>query len=591
MKRILLLASALLLLSACTDELDQMINGSRSARQATVFQTSTEVPASPETKVYADENMKVLWNADDRISIFNKTTLNSQYVFTGDDGDTAGGFEEVQSGGFFTGNPLDYVYAAYPYSTSNKISNSGSFLMELPAEQAYKEKSFGIGANTMVAITDGSFLAFKNVGGYLSLRLYGDDVFVSRITIKGNNGEKIAGSASIGIPFGGTPAVTVNEKGTDKVSIVCDPAVKIGDNANDYTDFWFVIPPVTFSKGFTITVTDDEGRVFEKSTTKSFTVTRNTLDWMNALKVVPTYENARIQFADANFKAYCVAHFDANEDGEITRAEAQLVTDIAVCTDNIKSLEGIEYFTNLKTLSCTGSLIATKSAAGTYAGQLETIDVKQNSLLESLDCHGNQLISMDLSENHNLTVLDCSNNQLTSLTLYWYGWTLTKLDCSQNRLTTLVFPDGYYFPLKELYCGGNDITALDLSNLSNLEILSCRALPLSTFEIPQVVTTLPAQAFQGCSLLEEVVVPLSVKEIGDQAFADCPLLTAVKMHNETPPSLGNQVFDGSPNCLIYVLSSASETYQTATVWSTYADRLRVFGQTGGHEGIGYDDWE
>lgn len=42
----------------------------------------------------------------------------------------------------------------------------------------------------MTAITDDYFFAFKNVGGYLSLRLYGDNVSVSRITIKGNNGEK-----------------------------------------------------------------------------------------------------------------------------------------------------------------------------------------------------------------------------------------------------------------------------------------------------------------------------------------------------------------------------------------------------------------
>lgn len=292
MKRLLLLVGALFLLISCTTEFDQLMNGSRSdkARQTTVFQASTEGPAAPETKVYADENMKVLWNEGDQISIFNLTTLNTQWAFTGEDGDTAGGFEEVQSGGFFTGNPLNYVYAAYPYSKSNKISNEGVLTIILPAEQNYKEKSFGIGANTMVAITDGSFLAFKNVGGYLSLRLYGDDISVSKITIKGNNGEKIAGKASIDIPFGGTPTVTMDGTATDEVSIVCDPAVKIGTDANSYTDFWFVIPPVTFEKGFTITVTDDKGGVFERATSKALTVNRNTLEWMNPLEVVPNYE-------------------------------------------------------------------------------------------------------------------------------------------------------------------------------------------------------------------------------------------------------------------------------------------------------------
>ena len=158
--------------------------------------------------------------------------------------------------------------------------------MILPAQQAYKSHSFGVGANTMATVTDNNFLAFKNVGGYLSLRLYGDNVSVSQITIQGNNGDKIAGKASISMPLGGTPTVTMDASATDAISIVCDPVVKIGATAETYTDFWFVIPPVTFEKGFTITVTDEKGWTFTKSTSRSFTVTRNQLDWMNALKVV-----------------------------------------------------------------------------------------------------------------------------------------------------------------------------------------------------------------------------------------------------------------------------------------------------------------
>ena len=303
MKKLFYLAALLLLLASCTSELDPMINGSRSdkARQTTVFQASVEGCSMPETKVYADEDMKVLWNADDRISIFNLTTYNYQFAFTGDDGDTAGGFELIPDSGFITGTNVDYVYAAYPYSKTNKLSNQGIFTMVLPAEQSYKEHSFGIGANTMVAVTDGNFLAFKNVGGYLSLRLYGDNVSVSRITIKGNNGEKIAGKGSIDIPFGGTPTVTMDNSATDEISVVCNPAVKIGADANNYTDFWFVIPPVYFSLGFMITVTDDKGGVFERTTSKALTINRNTLEWMAALKVVPDYTNANVPFEDANF--------------------------------------------------------------------------------------------------------------------------------------------------------------------------------------------------------------------------------------------------------------------------------------------------
>ena len=917
----------LLLFSSCTSDIDQMVNGllRNDPVRKSVFHASTELPSTSGTKVYADEDMKVLWNADDRISIFNLTTYNYQFAFTGDDGDTAGGFELIPDSGFITGQTVDYVYAAYPYSKTNKLSNQGIFTMVLPAEQSYKEHSFGIGANTMVAVTEDNFLAFKNVGGYLSLRLYGDDVKVSRITIKGNNGEKLAGKASIEMPLGGVPTVTMDNSATDEISVVCNPAVKIGADANSYTDFWFVIPPVYFSLGFTITVTDDKGGVFERTTSKALTINRNTLEWMAALKVVPDYTNANVQFEDANFKAYCVENFDKDGNGEISMAEANDVTEINVNTEIVASLKGIEYFKNLQSLTCRLNYRSTRTINGerhyynankeeifsllttldlshnsaltslncssnqltsldvsnntalTYlncysnqltsldvsnntalislncssnqltsldvsnnlaltnlhcysnqlmsldvsynteltdlscgsnqltsldvsyntalqslycgsnqltsldvsynteltdlscgsnqltsldvsyntalqslscysnqltsldvshntelqslycsSNQLTSLDVSQNTALTNLDCSSNQLTSLDvshntaltslycdsnqltsldvsqnlvlnelycsnstmeflylssgqeivnlekhnntrivycptafpdvnfrdyvfrnfdtdrngvmseneynavtaievntdnittlsgiehfvnlqvlkcsgttgglltsldLSNNHSLSELDCSNNQLASLSLWVYGWTLTKFDCSQNRLTSLEFPDGYGYPIQELNCGGNEITTLNLANLSSLRTLNCKALPLRAIEVPRYVTTLTAEAFQGCSQLTEVIVPAAVTEIGDRAFADCPLLTAVKMHKETPPALGSQAFEGSPDCLIYVVSSSIAAYQAAEGWSDYYDRFRAFSQTGSHEGIGYDIWE
>ncbi len=419
MKRFLLLVGALLLLASCTSEFDQLFNTTRQGARGpkVVFQATTEGPASPDTKVYADESMKVLWNADDRISIFNKFTLNTQWAFTGDDGDTAGEFEEIPSSTFTTGNPLSYIYAAYPYSKSTKISNDGVLTMVLPAEQPWKEHSFGIGANTMLAVTDGYFLGFKNVGGYISCRFYGDNVSVIRITIKGNNGEKIAGKARITMEPGGVPSVTMDNAATDEISVVCDPAVKLGATAEEYTEFWFVIPPVYFSLGFTITVTDDKGGVFERTTSKAITVNRNKLDWMNPLEVVPNYDNVTVPFEDADFKAYCVENFDGDKDGEISVAEAELVEAIDVCTDEIESLGGIEYFTNLKSLVCAGSLIGTKSTTGAYAGQLESIDIGGNILLEELDCHGNQLEEIDVSNNVNLETLICTDNPLETINL------------------------------------------------------------------------------------------------------------------------------------------------------------------------------
>ena len=83
MKRGLFLQSliCLLIVSCTVQELDTprpTLSGDD------VFYSSLESSSEPDTKVYVDEKIKILWDAEDRISIFNKTTLNQQFMFTGD---------------------------------------------------------------------------------------------------------------------------------------------------------------------------------------------------------------------------------------------------------------------------------------------------------------------------------------------------------------------------------------------------------------------------------------------------------------------------------------------------------------------------
>ena len=565
MKRLLSFAATLLLLASCTTEIDQQF-GSRAAAPGnkTKFQASVEACTAPDTKVYADENMKVLWNADDRISIFNMTTCNSEYAFEGDDGDTAGSFAWVSEGE--EGEAIDCVYAVYPYQPGTTVSTSGDVTLTLPAEQAYKVNSFGVGANTMVAVTEETFLAFKNVGGYLSLRLYGDNISVRRITIRGNGGEKIAGKGMVEMPLGGTPTVTMDGTGTDAVSIVCDPVVKIGRSAESFTDFWFVIPPVTFKQGFTITVVDDMGGVFTKSTSKSFTVSRNTLDWMKELKVVPDYDNVNIEFEDDNFKAYCVENFDTDHDGEVSGAEAEVVTRIDVCTDNIKSIKGIEFFASLESLTCKGSKIGTKGPGDAYAGQLESIDVSKNVHLWELDCSGNKIEEVDVSNNPQLQTLICNDNPIEEVILapdqviatlespvssnvvyewedadvpavdeIWYttsdGSTATMTRNASFGDVTLVsntYVDGkgvlkFSGPVKTIGRGSFELSNLSsvtlpegLTTLADWAFSHCE--DMISITMPSTLTSIGANAFISCTKLTYMTIPDNVTEIGDAAF-------------------------------------------------------------------------
>lgn len=249
---------------------------------------ATVESSDTDSRVYVNEDLKVRWNASDQVSIFAKNTANRQFAFQGADGDNAGYFEEVNASGA-TGNALSYIYAVYPYAAANSISDVGVFSVTLPQEQAYRAASFGLGANTMVSVTEDNRLMFKNAGTFLTVSLYGNGQTVSKITLQGRNEEKLAGQATVEMEPSGTPAITMGTGETvfETVSIVCAEPVAIGTDAESATEFWFVLPPTQFAEGFTITVEDGAGNIYTKTTGKAFNLLRNRVLRMAAFELTP----------------------------------------------------------------------------------------------------------------------------------------------------------------------------------------------------------------------------------------------------------------------------------------------------------------
>ena len=389
-----------------------------------VFYATFEQPAENGTRVYANEDLLLRWTGDDRVSIFEKNTRNQQYRFTGETGDNAGEFDKVAGSGFTPGNAISHIVSVYPYQESTKISRSETITITLPAEQHYAENSFGLGANTMVSVTSNSFLQYKNVCGYLVVKLYGDGVSVSSITLRGNNGEKLAGKATVTMPLEGVPTTKMANDATSEITLTCATPVQLGATAEESTQFWFVVPPVTFSKGFTITVSGNGG-VFEKTTGKTVTIKRNNLSRLSPTEVESDYDSLFVQFEDGNFKAYCVGNFDSDGDGEVSYAEAKVVTRIDVSNKSISSLKGIESFTNLTNLDCSTNQFSSSS------NHLTSLDVSQNTALTKLKCYSNQLTSLDVSGCTALKELWCHSNQLTSLDVS-HNTVLEVLYCNSN---------------------------------------------------------------------------------------------------------------------------------------------------------------
>ena len=210
-----------------------------------------------------------------------------------------------------------------------------------------------------------------------------------------------------------------------------------------------------------------------------------------------------VPISDSNFKKYLLENFDTDKDGEIFYEEALKIERIEVSTDNIRSLQGIEFFPNLTYLDCSGSW---DSSQGKYLGQLESLDVSKNTALKYLYCQHNQLTGLDVSKNTVLNYLYLSGNQLRII-VFPKSSTLISLECRYNQLTTLDLTENTALihlgcennqlkvldvskntALKDLWCDNNRLTALDVSKNTALKQLVCRDNLLAILDVSKNTT-------------------------------------------------------------------------------------------------------
>ncbi len=424
------------------------------------------------TKTFIDSDLKLHWNAGDEISVFS-TTANQQFKFTGESGDREGSFILQNNHG--AGNTIPALYAVYPYNEGTTVSSDGTISLTLPYSQHYAECSFGPKDNTMVAV-DASMssdeLVFKNICGYIVVKLYGQGV-VKAVSLSSNSGERISGQATVTASPGSEPIVSLPNTSYNLIHLDCGDGIALNKSPESAIEFWFAVPPVTFATGFTVSVFNPNNEKVVKATSIERTVTRNTRYSLAPFEVrfeeIPA---GNVQFESDAFKEYCVTNFDADGDGEVSFAEATVVSMINVNTDNISSLQGLEHFTGLQYLLCMGSFDHWDNEAGLRRGngKLTTLDVSGLKNLLSLACDYNQLETLILGEKTQLLSLSCSANNLTSLDLSPCP-SLTTASCAWNLIEDLNVKN--HPSLVSLSCSNNKLTTLDASGIPTLSTLTC----------------------------------------------------------------------------------------------------------------------
>lgn len=212
-----------------------------------------------------------------------------------------------------------------------------------------------------------------------------------------------------------------------------------------------------------------------------------------------TSVNAQIiNFPDANFKVKLLQsgpsnpiafysngmgfEIDTNNNGEIEETEALNVTNLRLSNSNIISVEGINYFRNLRYLYVDGNQMSTLSVTDLLNlrelncnnNQLASINLVNLPRLAFLDCINNQLVSLNLPNLPSLRHLECSQNQISSLDLRNLS-SLTYLYCNDNLLTEINVNEN----LNALFCSNNQLNSLDLSDSHDLRFLNCSYNPLT----------------------------------------------------------------------------------------------------------------
>ena len=304
-------------------------------------------------------------------------------------------------------------------------------------------------------------------------------------TLKGANSESLAGSLTYAIGGDGEASVGSNASAEVKLSGIFEAG----------ETYYFVVAPATLEDGLSLFYKGSEGPAYRRAGASSVTFGAGKVTDLGTLTLSENFEEAIINtvFIDAVASRVTLTK---NSDGTVTLTEANrnAMKDlwgnlIITNNQNLKDMSGIEYFTNVRTLQCTGNKNLTSldvsgmsNLTKLYCNSnaLTSLNVSGLSKLTRLDCFYNKLASLDVSDLSSLETLQCSYNKLTSLDVSNLT-NLQKLQCDVNYLTSLNVNG--LSSLTQLYCSNNFLTSLDVSTLSSLATLFCDANKLSRLDI------------------------------------------------------------------------------------------------------------
>lgn len=622
MKQVLYLF-ILLFLVGCTDTLVENVPA--------IVEEKEEIYAiieGSDSRTYLDEQGRMRWTADDRITLFKKNTYNREFKFTGKTGANAGGFSQVSTDDeFWFGLDVTANYAAYPHSTENTLDETDLFItLQMPAEQIYAENSFGLNANTMVAVSETGQLIFKNVGSYLRVRLYGEGAAISSVTVTSKGDQAIAGEAKVTPTMNGYP--TCEMIGAEKsIKLICENPVSISTDAETPTDFWIVLPPVTLTDGFSVTIENSEGETQVYDVDKSFTFERNQIYNLKREVTLVTIPTNQIWYTSISGDIITPNSTTFGE-AEIVSNEIQNGKGIITFDRDVIEIEpdAFMYNNDLSSVAMPNSVITLGTSAFFGCSNLNSVNIPDNvtTIGDNVFCFCTNLASAlvipdGVTRIEESTFNECNNipsiilpENLTFIGYYAFNkcYKLESLEipsgvteiyegafASCESLKTLTLPEGITSIATSVFNGCVNLQSVNIpdgvTSIGDKAFYNCYS--LTSIDIPESVNTIGMVAFLACSSLTSIIIPEGVSVLNPDLFNGCESLISVYIPSTltyleesifyncssleeihclatTPPVAEEYTFRSEVNTVkLYVPAGSLEKYQSADYWKNFVN--------------------
>lgn len=247
--KFLIIASAVFASAACTRE--EVLSPVES-ESIEITITAAREGYDPDTKTVTTDGYSVEWCLNEEISVFYANGTNGGSKFVSQNTEQAAIVEfKGRLEGFIAGGEEftdgKYLYGVYPYSTITSFKD-GVMTISLPSNQTGAEGTFANGLFPTIARAQSVNLAFYNICGGVKFTLSRDDI--TSVTFKGNNGERVAGTANVIFDESEKPAVLDENVGSEDEITLYAPE---GGTFKAGKEYYIVAYPAALSAGFTMT--------------------------------------------------------------------------------------------------------------------------------------------------------------------------------------------------------------------------------------------------------------------------------------------------------------------------------------------------